>query len=98
MNREKIKDWLLQVVTPLVSYPNRLSVTDSTDEMGVLFTLKVADEDAGKIIGKEGQTSKALRVLLRSVQTDTRMRMSLKIDVPDIRKRGEYHREQRDVY
>jgi len=97
MDSDKIKDWLLHVVTPLVFYPDQVLVTKSMDEMGVLYTLKVADGDAGKIIGREGQTAKALRVLLRCVQTETRMRVSLKIDIPEMRRDGDssYRREKK---
>ena len=84
MDSEKIRDWLEAVVKPLVTYPNDVRGTKSHDDMGILYTLTVNQADAGKIIGKEGQTSKALRVLLRSIQTDVRIHASLKIDVPEL--------------
>ena len=51
--------------------------------MGVLLTLKVAKDDMGKIIGKSGQTAKALRTLLRIVGSKNDARVNLKIVEPE---------------
>ena len=50
--------------------------------MGVLLTLKVSKEDMGKIIGKSGQTAKALRILLRIIGSKNNSRVNLKIVEP----------------
>ena len=51
--------------------------------MGVLLTLEVDKEDMGQIIGKSGQTAKALRVLLRVLGSKNNARVNLKIVEPD---------------
>jgi len=52
--------------------------------MGVLLTLKVNKEDMGQIIGKSGQTAKALRTLLRVMGSKNNARVNLKIVEPEM--------------
>lgn len=58
-------DLLKMIVQNLVDKPESVVVTRTTDDMGVLLTLQVGKEDMGKVIGKDGATSQALRLLLR---------------------------------
>jgi hypothetical protein len=78
----KITDWLISVIGGLVSKPEAIEVTKTTDEQGVLFSVKVAKEDAGKVIGKQGVIANAIRTLLRSAGYMQEMRASMKVDVP----------------
>ena len=55
------------VVKALVEHPEDVKITRTVDEMGVLITIDVNREDMGKIIGREGNTAKAIRTLLRVV-------------------------------
>lgn len=77
------KDFVEFIVKQLVNSPDDIAVARSVDEMGVLITLKVAKEDMGRIIGKNGQTAKAIRVLLRVVGSKNNARVNLKIVEPD---------------
>lgn len=77
------KNFVEYLVKQLVSKPDEVEVTRSVDEMGVLITLKVAKDDMGRIIGKAGQTAKAMRVLLRVVGSKNNARVNLKIIEPD---------------
>lgn len=77
------KDFVEYIVKYLVSDPDEVVVTRTVDEMGVLITLKVAKDDMGRIIGKSGQTAKAIRVLLRVVGSKNNARVNLKIVEPD---------------
>ncbi len=70
------------VVKQIVDNPDAVEIERSVDEMGVLLTLKVDKEDMGKIIGKSGQTAKALRVLLRVIGSKNNARVNLKIVEP----------------
>lgn len=79
---QKSKEFLEFLVTSLVEYPNDVQIDSITDEMGVLLTLHVAKEDMGKIIGKEGNTAKSIRTLLRVVGMKENARINLKIDEP----------------
>ena len=88
MDSDKMQDWLIALVHPVVTKPEAVSVIKSNDEQGVLYTLKVADEDAGKVIGRNGETINAIRLLLRQVGFSTQVRASLKLDVPERRSDG----------
>ena len=77
------RDFVEFIVKQLVNNPDDVIVTRNVDEMGVLITLKVSKEDMGRIIGKSGQTAKAIRVLLRVVGSKNNARVNLKIIEPD---------------
>lgn len=77
------KDFVEFIVKQMVNNPDDVVVTRSVDEMGVLITLKVSKDDMGRIIGKNGQTAKAVRVLLRVVGSKNNARVNLKIVEPD---------------
>ena len=77
------QEFLETVVKALVENPNDVEVKRDIDERGVLLTLKVNPADIGKIIGKQGQTAKALRTLLRIVGNTNNARVNLKIFEPE---------------
>ncbi|MBU3925674.1 KH domain-containing protein [Patescibacteria group bacterium] len=77
------KDFLEYVVKALVEKPDKVKVDRKVDEMGVLITLKVDPEDMGKIIGRNGNTAKAIRTLLRVVGLKNSARVNLKIEEPE---------------
>ena len=77
------RDFVEYVVKQIVESPEEVEVSREIDEMGVLLTLKVAKDDMGKIIGKSGQTAKALRTLLRIVGSKNDARVNLKIVEPE---------------
>ena len=81
--RELDQEFLENVVKTLVDNPDKVEITRSVDEMGVLLTLKVAQDDMGKIIGRDGNTAKAIRTLLRVVGMKNNARVNLKINEPD---------------
>lgn len=70
------------VIKALVEFPNDVKITRTVDEMGVLMTLDVNQGDMGKIIGREGNTAKAIRTLLRVVGMKNNARVNLKINEP----------------
>ncbi len=77
------RDFVEYVVKQIVDNPDQVVVERKVDDMGVLITLKVAKEDMGKLIGKEGQTAKAIRVLLRIIGSKNNARVNLKIVEPE---------------
>jgi len=81
--QENDLQFLEYVVKMIVSHPDDVTVERKVDEMGVLLTLKANKEDMGQIIGKEGQTAKALRVLLRVLGSKNNARVNLKIVEPE---------------
>lgn len=74
---------LESVVKGIVDNPQDVAITEKSDEMGILLSLKVNRLDTGKIIGKEGATAKALRTIIRVVGMKQNARVSLKILEPD---------------
>lgn len=77
------QEFLEFVVKALVDTPDAVHTERKVDEMGVLITLKVDPADMGKIIGREGQTAKAIRSLLRVVGIKNNARVNLKIEEPE---------------
>lgn len=71
------------VVKGLVDHPESVKITRTVDEMGVLLGLDVHPEDMGKIIGRSGNTAKAIRILLRVVGMKNNARVNLKINEPE---------------
>jgi predicted RNA-binding protein YlqC (UPF0109 family) len=79
---EKDVQFLDFVVKALVEHPEDVKITRTVDEMGVLMNLDVHKDDMGKIIGREGNTAKAIRTLLRVVGMKNNSRVNLKINEP----------------
>jgi predicted RNA-binding protein YlqC (UPF0109 family) len=71
------------VVKSLVEKPEDVKITRTVDEMGVLMTLDLNRADMGKIIGREGNTAKAIRTLLRVIGMKNNARVNLKINEPE---------------
>lgn len=77
------KQFLEHVVKALVDHPDSVRIERVVDEMGVLLTLDVHADDMGKIIGRSGNTAKAIRTLLRVVGMKHDARVNLKINEPE---------------
>lgn len=77
------QEFLDYVVRALVDNPDAVKTERKVDEMGVLITLTVDPADMGKIIGRSGQTAKAIRSLLRVVGIKNNARVNLKIEEPE---------------
>jgi len=77
------KTFLEYVVKALVDNPNDVKIDRTVDEMGVLITLTVNPADMGKIIGRMGNTAKAIRTLLRIIGMKNNARVNLKINEPE---------------
>lgn len=71
------------VVKQIVDHPDDVVIHRKVDELGVLITLQVHKDDMGQIIGKNGQTAKALRILLRVIGSKHNARVNFKIEEPD---------------
>lgn len=79
---EKDQEFLEFVVKGLVEHPDDVKVSRVVDEMGVLLTLDLNADDMGKVIGRSGNTAKAIRTLLRVVGMKNNARVNLKINEP----------------
>lgn len=83
MAQEKDQEFLQFLIESLVDNPKAVEISRKVDEMGVLLTLKVDAADMGKIIGRSGNTAKAIRTLLRVVGIKNNARVNLKIEEPE---------------
>ncbi len=79
---EKDQEFLEFVVKGLVEHADDVKIGRSVDEMGVLLTLDLNPDDMGKVIGRSGNTAKAIRTLLRVVGMKHNARVNLKINEP----------------
>ncbi|HCJ52908.1 MAG: hypothetical protein A2898_01145 [Candidatus Kerfeldbacteria bacterium RIFCSPLOWO2_01_FULL_48_11] len=80
---ETDQEFVEYVVRALVDNPDDVKSDRTVDEMGVLITLKVNPQDLGQVIGRQGQTAKSLRTLLRVVGAKNHARVNLKIYEPE---------------
>jgi len=85
---EQDQEFVEYVVKALVDNPNDVRTERSVDEMGVLITLFINPSDMGQVIGRMGQTAKAIRTLLRVVGAKHKARVNLKINEPEGSHRG----------
>lgn len=75
--------FLDQLIKLIVTNPGEVEISRSVDDLGVLITLKVSKDDMGRIIGKDGQTAKAIRTLLRVIGSRNNQRVNMKILEPE---------------
>lgn len=76
------KAFLEFIVSSLVDHKEDVAIDRVVDEMGVLLTLTVNRDDMGKVIGRQGNTAKAIRTLLRVIGMKNNARVNLKINEP----------------
>lgn len=77
------------LVKALVAHPEDVKADRTVDEMGVLITLHVNPEDMGYVIGRQGQTARAIRTLLKVVGAKNNARVNLKIHEPEGSRRSQ---------
>jgi predicted RNA-binding protein YlqC (UPF0109 family) len=75
--------FLDMIIKLIVTDPSAVEITRTVDDLGVLITLKVSKEDMGRVIGKDGQTAKAIRTLLRAIGSRNNVRVNMKILEPE---------------
>ena len=83
MAKQVDQDFVETVVKAIVAHPEDVSTERTVDEMGVLITLKVNPADMGYVIGRQGQTARAIRTLLKIVGAKLNARVNLKIFEPE---------------
>jgi predicted RNA-binding protein YlqC (UPF0109 family) len=74
-----MKDLIIYIARALVDKPEDVSVNEIQGEQTSVIELKVAKEDLGKVIGKQGRTARAMRTILSAASTKVRMRSVLEI-------------------
>ncbi|MBI4836491.1 MAG: KH domain-containing protein [Candidatus Abawacabacteria bacterium] len=71
--------FLEYILKAIVDFPDMVQVTRTIDQLGVLLTVVVDAKDMGTIIGKNGKTANALRVLLRVIGAKENAHVNMKI-------------------
>jgi uncharacterized protein len=74
-----MKELIEYIVKSIVDAPDAVVLTEEEDEKGIVFKLQVADEDKGRVIGKQGRIVQAMRTLLRVKAAKQQVRASLEI-------------------
>ncbi len=76
-------EFVKYVLEQLVEDKQELVIESKVDDLGILLTIRVSDRDMGKLIGKNGQTIKSIRTLLRVIGGAASQRVNLKVLEPD---------------
>lgn len=74
-----MKDLVHYLAKSLVSDPNAVEVKESEREDAAVFELKVAKEDLGRVIGRQGRTAKSIRTLLNAAASRSNRKVILEI-------------------
>jgi predicted RNA-binding protein YlqC (UPF0109 family) len=74
-----MKDLISYIAQALVDQPEEVSVTEVEGNQTSVLELKVAKEDLGKVIGKQGRTARAMRTILSAASAKIRKRTVLEI-------------------
>jgi predicted RNA-binding protein YlqC (UPF0109 family) len=76
---EELRELIEHIVRVLVDEPSQVKVTEVKSENMVIFELRVASGDVGRVIGKGGRTANAIRTLLRAASGRRGIRAGLEI-------------------
>lgn len=77
-----MKELLTAIVSGLVEEPEKVTVTvdEPNDEGVVYYHIHVAEDDMGRVIGKQGRIAKAIRVVMRAAANRNDEKISVEID------------------
>lgn len=76
-----MQELLKAIASGLVERPEEVSVSSEENENGVtVYHLHVAEDDMGRVIGKQGRIAKAIRVVMRAAATRNDMKVMVEID------------------
>lgn len=62
-----MEEILKTIIESLVDNKEQVQIARTDDEKGILLKVKVADEDMGKVIGKQGKNAKAIRTVMKAI-------------------------------
>ncbi len=76
---DSMKELVEYIAKSIVDAPDDVKVEEETDENGITLKLQVADEDKGRVIGKQGRIAEAIRTLLRvkAAKAATKVRLEI---------------------
>ncbi len=76
---DKVGELIKLIASSLVDRPDEVEIQEVSGDSTTVYELRVAQEDLGKIIGKQGKTAKAIRVLLGAAAAKEKRRAVLEI-------------------
>jgi predicted RNA-binding protein YlqC (UPF0109 family) len=74
-----MKELVEFIAKSIVNAPDAVEVTEETSEEGTTLKLQVADDDKGRVIGKQGRVAQAMRTLIRVKAAKAGTRVTLEI-------------------
>ncbi len=74
-----MKELVATIAKALVDNPDEVTVTEEETEKGLIVTLKVAESDMGKVIGKQGRIAKSIRTVVKAASTKDDRRVIVEI-------------------
>ena len=74
-----MKELVEYIAKAIVNAPDNVVVTEETSDEGITLKLQVADDDKGRVIGKQGRVAQAMRTLLRVLAAKAGTRVNLEI-------------------
>lgn len=74
-----VKDLVHKIVEALVDHPQQIEITEIKSQQSIVIELKVAKEDLGKVIGKQGRNAQALRTILSAASKKVKKHAVLEI-------------------
>ncbi|MBE6872238.1 MAG: KH domain-containing protein [Ruminococcaceae bacterium] len=74
-----MKDVLIYIIQSLVEFPDQVTVTESEKDGEIVFEVRVAQSDMGKIIGRQGRIAKAIRTLMKAAASRENARVNVVI-------------------
>lgn len=74
-----MKDLVMVIVKSLVDNPEAIEINETEEDGNIFIELSVADEDMGKVIGKQGKIAKAIRTVLKAAGIIQDVYVDLKI-------------------
>ena len=73
-----MKEILESIILNIVENKEQVSVTETIEETAIIYEVKVAEEDIGRIIGKQGKVAQAIRTLIKSIGAKVKKKIVVK--------------------
>jgi predicted RNA-binding protein YlqC (UPF0109 family) len=72
-----MKNTLETIVKSLVEFPEQVSINEISGEKSVVYEVKVADSDMGKVIGREGKIAAAIRTVMKALASKEQKKVNV---------------------
>lgn len=78
-----MNEYLRYLLHPILLHPDKLVITTTEDADGTLLSVQVAPKDTGRVIGKAGETIKAIRTIIHAAGSSESKRVSVRVLEPN---------------